>query len=74
LVENESTDIEKCPRLRSEGNARLKKVLAWRPGVAKIIEKVCNSIIIERPETVLHMAKNGCCIEYADTWWLKKVH
>jgi hypothetical protein len=20
------------------------------------------------------MAKNGCCIEYADTWWLKKVH
>jgi len=38
--ENESIDIGKCQRLRKEGNARINKVWAMRPGLAKIIEKV----------------------------------
>ena len=41
--ENESIDIEKCPRLREEGNARINKVSAMKPGLVKIIEKVCIS-------------------------------
>jgi hypothetical protein len=39
--ENESTDIGKSQRLRKEGNARINKVSAMKPGLAKIIEKVC---------------------------------
>jgi hypothetical protein len=38
--ENESTDIGKSQRLRKEGNARINKVSAMKPGLAKIIEKV----------------------------------
>jgi len=38
--ENESIDIGKSQRLRKEGNARIIKVSAMRPGLAKIIEKV----------------------------------
>jgi len=38
--ENESLDIGKSQRLRKEGNARINKVSAMRPGLAKIIEKV----------------------------------
>jgi hypothetical protein len=38
--ENESIDIGKNQRLRKEGNARIDKVSAMRPGLAKIIEKV----------------------------------
>ena len=38
--ENESIDIGKSQRLRKEGNARINKVSAMRPGLAKIIEKV----------------------------------
>jgi len=38
--ENESIDIGKSQRLRKEGNARINKVLAMKPGLAKIIEKV----------------------------------
>jgi hypothetical protein len=41
--ENESIDIGKSQRLRQEGNARINKVVAMRPGLAKIIEKVCIS-------------------------------
>jgi hypothetical protein len=40
---NESIDIGKSQRLRKEGNARINKVLAMKPGLAKIIEKVCIS-------------------------------
>jgi hypothetical protein len=40
---NESIDIGKSQRLRKEGNARINKVSAMRPGLAKIIEKVCIS-------------------------------
>jgi hypothetical protein len=38
--ENESIDIGKSQRLRKEGNARISKVSAMRPGLAKIFEKV----------------------------------
>jgi len=38
--ENESIDIGKSQRLRKEGNARIIKVLAMRPGFAEIFEKV----------------------------------
>jgi len=38
--ENESTDIGKSQRLRKEGNARINKVSAMRPGFANIIEKI----------------------------------
>jgi hypothetical protein len=38
--ENESIDIGKSQRLRKEGNARINKVSAMRPGLAKIIENV----------------------------------
>jgi len=38
--ENESIDIGQSQRLRKEGNARINKVSAMGPGLAKIIEKV----------------------------------
>ena len=38
--ENEGIDIGKNQRLRKEGNARINKVSAMQPGLAKIIEKV----------------------------------
>jgi hypothetical protein len=38
--ENESTHIGRGQRLRKEGNARINKMLAIKPGLAKIIEKV----------------------------------
>jgi hypothetical protein len=41
--EKESIDIGKSQRLGKEGNARINEVSAMRPGLAKIIEKVCIS-------------------------------
>jgi len=41
--ENESMDTGKRQRLRKEGNARINKVSAMKPGLAKISEKVCIS-------------------------------
>jgi hypothetical protein len=38
--ENESIHIGNSQRIRNEGNARINKVSAMRPGLAKIIEKV----------------------------------
>jgi hypothetical protein len=38
--ENESTIIGKSQRLRKESNARINKVWAMKPGLAKLIEKV----------------------------------
>jgi hypothetical protein len=38
--ENECIDIGKSQRLRKEGNSRINKVSAMRPGLAMIIEKV----------------------------------
>ena len=71
--ENETIDIGKSQRLRTDGNARINKVLAMRPGLAKIIEKLHISWYFESPETDLHIAENACCIDYADTWSLKRV-
>jgi len=72
--ENESTDIGESQRLRNEGYATINKVLAMRPGLAKLIEKVCFSRHCERPETDLHIAENACGIDHADTWSSKWVH
>jgi len=72
--ENENTDIGKSQRLPKEGNARINKVSAMRPGLAKTIEKVRISTYFESAETDLHIAENACCIDYADTWLSKRVH
>jgi hypothetical protein len=40
IGENERIDIRKSQRLRKEGNARINKVLAMRPGLTKIIENI----------------------------------
>jgi hypothetical protein len=71
IGENESLDIGKCQRLREEGNARIRKVLAMRPGLAKTIEKVSVSRYFESSDTDLHIGENGWCIDYADTWLSK---
>jgi hypothetical protein len=71
---NESTDIGKSQRLRKEGNARIDKVSAMRPGLVKIIEKVRISTYYESAETDLHIPENVCCINYADTRVSKRVH
>ena len=68
---NESIDIGKSQRLRKEGNARINKVSAMRPGLAKIIEKVHIPTYFESAETDFHIAVNACCIDYANTWLLK---
>jgi len=65
--ENESVDIGKSQRLRKEGNARINKVSAMKPGLAKIMEKVHISRYIGSAETDLHIAENACCIDYANT-------
>jgi len=72
--ENESIDIGKSQRLWKEGNARINKVSAREPGLAKIIEKVCISWYFGSPEIDLHIAENACCIDYADTWSSKRVY
>jgi len=72
--ENESIDGGKSKRLRKEGTARINKVSAIKPGLAKIIEKVRISRYFESPEADLHIAGNACCINYANTWSLKRVH
>jgi len=72
--ENDNMDIRKSQRLRTEGNARINKVAAMKPGLAKIIEKVHTSWYFECPEADLHLAENACCINHANTWPPKKVH
>jgi len=57
--ENESTDIGKSQRLRKEGNARINKVSAMKPGLAMIIEKVHISRYSEYSETDHHLAANA---------------
>jgi len=72
--ENDRIDIRKSQRLRKEGNATINKVLAMKPGFAKIIEKVRISRYFESPETDLHIAQNACSIDYADTRSPTRVH
>jgi hypothetical protein len=57
--ENESIDIGKSQRLQKEGNARINKVPAMRPGLAKIIKKVRISTYFECAETDLQIAENA---------------
>jgi hypothetical protein len=66
--ENESIEIGNSRRLRKEGNARISKISAMGPGLAKIIEKVCISRYVDSPETDLPVAENAWCIDYADIW------
>jgi len=72
--ENESIDIENSQRFRKDGNARMNKVSARRPGLAKIIEKVHISWYFESSETDRPLAENSCSIDYTDTWLLKWAH
>jgi len=72
--EDKSIDIGKSQRLRKEGNARINKVLAMRPGLATIIEKLHISWYFESPDIHLHIPENACCIDYADTRLSKWVH
>jgi len=72
--ENESIDIGKSQSLPNEGNARINKVSAMRPGLANIIEKVHISRYFESPETDLHIAMNACSMDCADTWSSKQLH
>jgi len=74
LGETKSIDIGKSQWLRKEGNARINKVSAMRPGIAKIIEKVRSSWYFESPEADLHIAENACWMNYTDTWLPKRVH
>jgi len=61
-------------RLHKVGNARINKVSAMRPGLAKIVEKPHTSRYFESPETDLHIAMKAYCVDYADTWLSKWVH
>jgi hypothetical protein len=72
--ENESTNIGQSERLRKEGNARINKVSAMRPGLSKRIEKVRISAYYESAQTDLHIAQNASCIDYADTWTSERVY
>jgi len=72
--ENENTHIGKSQRLRREGNARINKVSAMKPGLAKIIEKVRISRYSKNSETNYHIAANASCVDYVDTWLSKRVY
>jgi len=72
--ENERIDVGKSQRLRKEGYARINKVSAMGPGLAKIIEKVRISWYFESPEADLHIAENACWMIYANTWSPKRVY
>jgi len=74
FVENESADIGKSQRIRTVGNARINKVWAMNPGLAKIIEKVRISRYFESVETHHHIAEDACRIDYANSWSSKRVH
>ena len=74
LGENESIVIRKSYRHRKEGNARINKMSAMRPGSAKINGKVHISRYFESPETDLYIAENAWGIDYAETWSSKRVH
>jgi len=72
--QNENTHIGKSQGLRKEGNARINKVSAMKPGLAKIIEKVRISRYSENSETNYHIAANASCVDYIDTWSSKRVY
>lgn len=55
--ENENTAIGESQRLRREGNARINKESAIRPGLAKQIDKVHISRYFKCPYTNPHIAE-----------------
>jgi len=71
--ENKSIDIGKSDTLRKEGNSRIDKVSAMRPGLAKMNEQVRISRYLVRPKNNLPIAANACCIDTAETWLSKEV-
>jgi hypothetical protein len=72
--EKECIDNGKSQRLGKKGNDRINKVSGMRPGLAKIIEKVCTSRYFESRETDHHKAENTRWIDYANSWSSKRVH
>jgi len=72
--ENQSIGIVKSQTLRKEGDARIIKMSAMRPGLPKIIEKVPISGYCETAETYFHIAENACGIDNVDSWSSKRVH
>ena len=62
-LERMKADIGKSQRLQNEGNARINKVSAMRPGLAKIIEKVRISTYFQTSENDFHKADNACWID-----------
>jgi len=69
-----SIEIGKNQRLWKDCNARINKVSAMRPELAKIIEKLHISRYLEHPQNDLRKAENTCCIDYTYTWSTKRVH
>jgi len=57
--ENKSIDIGRCQILWHEGNAWMNNVAAMKPGLARVIEKVCISRYIEGPDTDLYIGVNA---------------
>jgi len=72
--ENESIHVGKSQRVQKEGNARINKVSAMKPGLRKIIEKVRISWYFESPEADVHIAENAWYIDYGNTWSPKRVY
>jgi len=68
--ENESMDIGNSQRHRKEGNARINNVLAMKPGLPKIIEKVHISRNFESPASDRHIGTNiaGLITETPGRW------
>ena len=74
FVDNESIEIGKSQRLRKEGNTRIDKVSAMKPGLATIIELVRIPWYFESLEIDFHLGEDPCGIDYTDTWSSKRVH
>jgi len=65
--ENQSIGIGESQRRQKEGNTRINKVSAMRPGLAKMTHKVRISLYFESPEIDLHIAENACWMDYTNT-------
>jgi len=61
--ENGSIDIGKSQRLSKEGNTRINKVSAMKPGLSKINQKMHISSCCGSPEIHIQIAEITCCID-----------
>jgi hypothetical protein len=66
LGKNEIIDIGNSQRLSAEGNNRISKLSAMRPGLGKSIGQVCISRKFESPEIDDQIAGNSCSIDYGN--------